>query len=311
MMTTKTKTITTGELRDLRTSNPDCMLLDVLPKERFDHEHIEGAANVPLHSADFLQRVDGIANGKSRTIVVCSGHDAGDDSGLAVARLTDAGYGDVSTYRGTAAAYRAGPGLPTEQSQVAGQPDDDAEPRAATADGLLRARASSHTERGAVTPGYAADRSAVLRMLDSALATELVSMLRYQRQASMARGLVARSIAQEFRDHAHEEAAHAELLATRIVQLGGQPDFSPDRLSQRSEAEYTDSIELSAMIHESLVAERITVDSYRAMIVAIGNDDPTTRRMLETILAMEEEHAEDLASLLDDPLLPRDTRRQG
>lgn len=157
-----------------------------------------------------------------------------------------------------------------------------------------------HVEHDAATPDADADRTALLQRLDTALATELVSMLRYQRHASMARGLTARAVADEFRAHAHDEALHAELLATRIVQLGGRPDFSPDRLSRRSEAPYTDSVELHTMIRENLVAERLAVDSYRAMVQQVGADDPTTRRLLETILATEEEHADDLASLLDE-----------
>ena len=163
----------------------------------------------------------------------------------------------------------------------------------------LRANARRKIEEGAVTAGYAADRVQVLRMLNDALATEIVCMLRYKRHYFMCGGVHAEMVANEFLEHAQQELEHADLLATRIVQLGGEPDFSPDTLSQRSHAEYIPGKTLNEMIREDLIAERIAIDSYKEMINIIGNADTTTRRMLETILAVEEEHADDLACLLD------------
>lgn len=163
----------------------------------------------------------------------------------------------------------------------------------------LRARARMNLETGAITPGYAADRDAVITLLNEALATELVCTLRYKRHYYMASGLSAESVATEFAEHATQEFQHADQIAGRIVQLGGQPDFAPDRLSQRSHAEYVEGETLIDMIRENLVAERIAIDSYREMVNFIGADDPTTRRLLEEILAVEEEHADDMASLLD------------
>lgn len=163
----------------------------------------------------------------------------------------------------------------------------------------LRASARSKIEEGAVTAGYAADREQVLKMLNDALATEIVCMLRYKRHYFMASGVHAEAVAAEFLQHAQEEQEHADQLATRIVQLGGEPDFSPDTLTKRSHAEYVAGSTLIDMVKEDLVAERIAIDSYKEMIAVIGNDDTTTRRMLEAILAVEEEHADDLAGLLD------------
>jgi bacterioferritin len=163
----------------------------------------------------------------------------------------------------------------------------------------LRARARQHIEAGAITPGYAADRNAVVKLLNEALATELVCTLRYKRHYFMASGLAAEGVAAEFAEHATQELQHADQIAGRIVQLGGEPDFAPDRLTQKSHAEYIEGETLIDMIRENLVAERIAIDSYREMINFIGADDPTTRRLLEEILAVEEEHADDMASLLD------------
>jgi bacterioferritin len=163
----------------------------------------------------------------------------------------------------------------------------------------LRARARQHLEQGAVTPGYRADRDTVIRLLNEALATEIVCVLRYKRHYFMASGINAQSVAQEFLQHATEEQTHADQIAQRIVQLGGAPNFSPEGLMTRSHSEYIEGESLLDMIKEDLVAERIAIDSYREMIQYCGNDDPTTRRMMETILAMEEEHAEDLVSLLE------------
>ena len=163
----------------------------------------------------------------------------------------------------------------------------------------LRRRARQHIENGAVTQGYQADRDTVIRILNEALATEIVCVLRYRRHHFMAAGIHAQSVAQEFLQHAQEEQVHADQIAQRIVQLGGAPNFSPEGLLTRSHAEYVEGDSLIDMIKEDLVAERIAIESYREVIAYLGNNDPTTRRMLEGILAMEEEHAEDLSSLLE------------
>lgn len=163
----------------------------------------------------------------------------------------------------------------------------------------LRRRARTHMEEGAVTEGYRLNRETVLRLLNEAVATELVCVLRYKRHYYMAAGIHAQSVAAEFLEHAGEEQGHADLIAERIVQLGGEPDFNPGSLLSRSHSEYVEGEGLVDMIREDLVAERIAVDSYREMIEYIGGDDPTTRRRLEEILATEEEHAEDLRTLID------------
>lgn len=163
----------------------------------------------------------------------------------------------------------------------------------------LRKRARQHIAEGAVTPGYRADRKIVVKILNEALATEIVCVLRYRRHHFMAAGINAQSVAAEFMQHAVEEQGHADEIASRIVQLGGEPNFSPEGLLTRSHAEYVEGDSLVDMIKEDLVAERVAIDSYREMIAYLGNDDPTTRRMLEGILAMEEEHADDLVSLLE------------
>ena len=162
----------------------------------------------------------------------------------------------------------------------------------------LRKRARQHIERGAVTEGYTADRETVLKLLNEALATEIICVLRYRRHYFMASGLEAQSVAAEFLQHATEEQGHADQIAARIVQLGGEPNFSPDGLSTRSHAEYVEGTDLIDMIKEDLVAERIAIDSYREMVAYCGTEDPTTRRLLEEILGVEEEHAEDLVSML-------------
>ena len=164
----------------------------------------------------------------------------------------------------------------------------------------LRARARQHIEQGAVTQGYRANRETVIRLLNEALATEIVCVLRYKRHYFMASGINAQSVAQEFLQHANDEQTHADQLAQRIVQLGGAPNFSPDGLMTRSHSEYIEGVTLLDMIKEDLVAERIAIDSYRDMINYFGNEDPTTRRLMEGILAMEEEHADDLVSLLEE-----------
>jgi len=164
----------------------------------------------------------------------------------------------------------------------------------------LRARARQDIQSGAVTPSYGADRDKVVQLLNEALATELVCVLRYKRHYFMAKGLSSQSVAQEFLQHAKEEEQHGDMIAERIVQLGGEPDFSPIGLAERSHAEYVTGDSLVDMIREDLVAERIAIDSYREMIQFVGDRDSTTRRMLEAILATEEEHAEDLVSFIEE-----------
>jgi len=163
----------------------------------------------------------------------------------------------------------------------------------------LRDRARKHIENGAVTEGYSADRETVIKLLNEALATEIVCVLRYRRHYFMATGINAESVAAEFLQHSNEEQGHADEIARRIVQLKGEPNFNPDGLLTRSHAEYQEGTSLIDMIKEDLVAERIAIDSYREMITYFGNDDPTSRRMMEGILAMEEEHADDLVTLLE------------
>ena len=163
----------------------------------------------------------------------------------------------------------------------------------------LRERAREHLDAGAVTEDYRADRDAVVHMLNDALATELVCVLRYKRHHFMATGIHAEPVAAEFAEHALQEQDHADRIAARIVQLGGEPDFSPDGLSARSHAEYVTGNNLRDMIRENLVAERIAIESYREMIHYLGDRDTTTRRMLEEILAVEEEHADDMHDLLE------------
>lgn len=170
----------------------------------------------------------------------------------------------------------------------------------------LRERARQHIDEGAVTASYAADRETVLKLLNDSLATEIVCTLRYRRHYFMAKGLQAKSIADEFLAHANEEQGHADQIADRIVQLGGEPNFSPDGLSSRSHAEYVEGNSLVDMIKENLVAERIAIDSYREIVQYLGTKDSTTRRLMEGILAVEEEHADDMADLLVD--LPAELR---
>lgn len=162
----------------------------------------------------------------------------------------------------------------------------------------LRARARQGIEHGAVTAGYQAKVETVIKLLNEALATEIVCVLRYKRHYFMASGINSLSVKAEFLQHVIEEQAHADQLAERIVQLGGEPDLSPEGLLNRSHSEYVEGDSLVEMITEDLIAERIAIDSYREMVTYVGTDDPTTRKVLEGILAQEEEHAEDLASLL-------------
>ncbi len=163
----------------------------------------------------------------------------------------------------------------------------------------LRARARQHIEKAAVTAGYAAERETVVKLPNEALATDLVCVLRYKRHHFMAAGIHAAPVAAEFLAHANEEMQHADSLAKRIVELRGEPNFSPDGMSERSHAEYVEGNSLKAMIKEDLIAERIAIESYREMIAYLGDQDPTTQRLLKEILAGEEEHAEDLSSLLE------------
>ena len=164
----------------------------------------------------------------------------------------------------------------------------------------LRERARKHIEQGAITDTYRADRATVVKLLNEALATEIVCVLRYRRHHFMAAGINADTVAAEFLTHANEEQQHADQIAARIVQLNGEPNFNPEGLLSRSHAEYVEGENLIDMIKEDLVAERIAIDSYREMIEYIGDKDTTTKRMLEGILAMEEEHADDLVGMLED-----------
>jgi len=163
----------------------------------------------------------------------------------------------------------------------------------------LRERARKSIDDGAVTESYTADRKQVVRLLNEALATEWVCVLRYYRHYFMASGMLADSVKAEFLEHAHQEQEHAHRIAERIVQLGGEPDLNPETLTARSHAEYKPGNDLRDMVKEDLIAERIAIDSYREMIQYIGDRDTTTKRILEDVLAQEEEHADDMADLLD------------
>jgi bacterioferritin len=164
----------------------------------------------------------------------------------------------------------------------------------------LRRRARQHMQEGAVTEGYRGNRDTVIKLLDEALATEIVCVLRYKRHYFMAQGIHSEPIAAEFLQHANEEQGHADQIAGRIVQLGGSPNFDPEGILMRSHSEYLEGQTLVEMIKEDLIAERIAIDSYTEMIRYIGDDDITTRRVLESILAVEEEHADDLSKFLAD-----------
>jgi bacterioferritin len=177
--------------------------------------------------------------------------------------------------------------------ELAGEP-----PRTLALDQQALDQARRDIAEGAVTPSYGPWRDAIVKLLNDALATELVCVLRYKRHYFTAQGLASPRIAEEFLAHANEEAAHGDKLAERIVQLGGEPDFSPDGLSARSHADYDETSDLQGMVRANLVAERVAVESYRQMIALIGDKDPTSRRVLEQILADEEEHADELKDLL-------------
>ena len=172
----------------------------------------------------------------------------------------------------------------------------------------LRRRARQHIGDGAVTAGYGADREKVIAVLNEALATEIVCILRYKRHYFMATGIHANAVAQEFQQHAAEEQGHADRIAGRITQLGGAPNFSPEGLSSRSHSEYVEGESLVDMIREDLVAERVAIESYSEIIRFLGERDVTTRRLMEEILENEEEHADDLRDLLAtlDPTRPGD-----
>jgi bacterioferritin len=185
----------------------------------------------------------------------------------------------------------SGPELP-QQSQ---RPASDFLSDVAT----LRADARRNLEQGALTTAYRADIERVMRVLQQALATEVICTLRYRQHHYAARGMSAEPIAAEFLEHSHQELEHAGMIAARISQLGGSPDFDPQTLTERSHSEYVEADSLREMVMENLVAERIAVASYTGIVEWLGTDDPTTRRMFEEILAVEEEHAEDLVSLLD------------
>ncbi|GAC1412163.1 MAG: bacterioferritin [Actinomycetota bacterium] len=162
----------------------------------------------------------------------------------------------------------------------------------------IRARARQNMEQGPITDAYGADRKRVIEVLNEVLATELVCVLRYKRHYYTAQGINAAPVAAEFLEHAGEEQLHADMVAQRIAQLGGEPDFNPEGLATRSHSEYDASSDLLAMVREDLVAERIAVASYQEIIRWLGNDDPTTRRMMEELLATEEQHADDLLNIL-------------
>ena len=162
----------------------------------------------------------------------------------------------------------------------------------------IRDRARAHLADGAVTKTYGADREQVIKVLNEALATEIVCVLRYKRHYFMADGLYSEAVKAEFLEHANEEQKHADQIATRITQLNGAPNFDPEGLGTRSHAEYISGDDLVSMVREDLVAERIAIEIYTEIILWLGDADPTTKRLIEEILAKEEEHAEDLATLL-------------
>ena len=162
----------------------------------------------------------------------------------------------------------------------------------------IRERARQHMEQGAVTENYGADRDAVIKVLNDVLATETVCVLRYKRHYYMATGINAEAVKDEFLQHAGDEQQHADWIAERITQLGGEPDLNPEGLATRRHSEYVEGTDLTSMIKEDLVAERIAIDSYSEIVRWLGDGDPTTRKMIEDILKVEEDHAEDMKSLL-------------
>jgi bacterioferritin len=202
----------------------------------------------------------------------------------------------------------------THTPQNGAPPADDPAELTLTGAQQLRYRARKNVEDGAVTAAFTLDPRLVCGLLNRALATEIVCVLRYRRHHFMAGGISSASVAAEFLAHSNEEQGHADRLAERIVQLGGEPDLNPAGLTIRSHAEYVEGRTLQEMVHEDLVAERIAIESYTETINFLAGKDPTTRRMLEEILAKEEEHAEDLSSLIKGwrpPLTPTATRKSG
>jgi bacterioferritin len=177
----------------------------------------------------------------------------------------------------------------------------------------IRRRAREHVMKGAVTPAYKGDVQTAIRLLNEALATEIVCTLRYRRHHYMAVGIHYQSVADEFMEHANEEQQHADRIAERIRQLGGAPDFNPEGLLTRSHAQYAEGTSLVDMIKEDLIAERIAIESYLEMVRFFGDNDPTSRRLMEEVLQQEEEHADDMATLLEtlDPRDPADNALQG
>lgn len=163
----------------------------------------------------------------------------------------------------------------------------------------IKERARAHMDRGAVTENYKANVNAVLKVLNEVLATELVCTMRYRRHYYMAAGLNSEGAKTEFFQHANQEQQHADWVATRITQLNGEPNFNPEGLSTRAHSEYAEGKDLTSMIREDLYAERIAIESYAEIIRWLGNDDPTTRKLIEDILKVEEEHAEDMKTLLE------------
>jgi bacterioferritin len=164
----------------------------------------------------------------------------------------------------------------------------------------IRREAREHIERGAITNTYGADRERVIDVLNTVLATELVCVLRYKRHYYMASGLNAGPVAAEFLQHATDEQGHADQVAMRITQLDGEPNFNPDGLAERSHADYVEGETLLDMAREDLVAERIAIGSYQEIVRWLGDGDPTTRGLIESILAVEEEHAEDMLNILQE-----------
>jgi len=163
----------------------------------------------------------------------------------------------------------------------------------------LRRRARQHMDQGAVTEGYKADRTTVVKILNEALATEIVCVLRYKFHYYMASGIDSQAVKEEFLEHATEEQQHADMISERITQLDGKPNYNPEGLASRSHSEYKEGTTLVDMIREDLIAERVAIESYSEIIRYLGDDDPTTRRLMEQILAAEEQHADDMKTLLE------------
>lgn len=162
-----------------------------------------------------------------------------------------------------------------------------------------REQAQRHMMNGAVTEDFTADREVILKLLNEALATELICVMRYKVHYHTANGRGTKLAEDEFLEHAQQEQEHADKIAERIAQLGGEPDFNPNTLTERAHSEYHSGGDTLAMLKEDLIAERIAISTYRDMIVFIGDKDPTTRRILEDVLAQEEEHADDLVALIE------------